>query len=416
MYIRTGNVHSVPIKSNEIDQILQKRNDFVGQVRHPFSDKETLTLRPLPALVNYSSRICTTCFKRDICAFWSKVEGIEPADKTVQEAFDNDTLHIDQPTQDYIVKWTKLGLLEQAEEEKKSRGHELWNSESSLTINNVKLEKKQVKQGAKIGIIATLPFGTDWTLGSIDTHNKERVSISTNSKVAVAFGYAKRIIKPKLMSCPTKVELLVDRYLDPDEIYRIDSANNVGGGSFGAKLWLGNVWCFSSPNYTKLRQLITGQIKPSTYRIVTQAVGHENRQLIIDVIKSTELNVEQKKAVQLGLTIEHFALIQGFPGTGKSKVISVLCEILIRCGKRVILSAHTHNAVDNVMEGVLKRLSPKLQKRCVRLGSTDKMDINIRQFSEDVYFHNIKTGDDYDAKCNKSLLIAGTCMGLGKGF
>ena len=46
---------------------------------------------------------------------------------------------------------------------------------------------------------------------------------------------------------------------------------------------------------------------------------------------------------------QHFALIQGFPGSGKTKVISILVDLFMRSGKRVLLTAHTHSAVDNVM-------------------------------------------------------------------
>jgi len=44
-----------------------------------------------------------------------------------------------------------------------------------------------------------------------------------------------------------------------------------------------------------------------------------------------------------------YALIQGFPGTGKSAMISFVSRLLVAQGKRVLLTAYTHSAVDNIL-------------------------------------------------------------------
>ena len=355
MYIRTGNAHSIPIKSNEIDQILQKRNVFAGHARHPFIDKDTLSLRPLPPPIDHAPKLCEKCFQRPLCAFFTKAEERHHAVQAVQEAFDLDTEHINKSAEEYMLRWIKLGLLEQSEEEKSARGRELWNSESDSTISGVKIEPRQERLDTRVRITAKLPLGVKWTFGSKSTKNVERLAISTETKVAVAFAYCNRIIPAKVFRGPIKVELLVDRYLSPEDgPFRIDSANNVGGGAFGAKLWLGNVWVISTPEMVKLRKILVGETRPLRHLTPEQAIKKE---VMIDVIKNRGWNQGQKRALKNSLTARHFALIQGFPGTGKSKTIAALCEILIRSGKRILLTAHTHNAVDNVLESVLERLS-----------------------------------------------------------
>ncbi len=61
------------------------------------------------------------------------------------------------------------------------------------------------------------------------------------------------------------------------------------------------------------------------------------------------LNSDQKEAVLKVIAAEDFALIQGLPGTGKSETISFITRLLVRRGKRVLLTSYTHSAVDNLL-------------------------------------------------------------------
>ena len=46
--------------------------------------------------------------------------------------------------------------------------------------------------------------------------------------------------------------------------YRIDLANNnAGGGNFSAKLWLGNIWLYSTESNRKLVDLLSGVTVPT---------------------------------------------------------------------------------------------------------------------------------------------------------
>jgi DNA replication ATP-dependent helicase Dna2 len=39
----------------------------------------------------------------------------------------------------------------------------------------------------------------------------------------------------------------------------------------------------------------------------------------------------------------------GYPGSGKTTVISLLVRILVRLGQSVLVASYTHSAVDNIM-------------------------------------------------------------------
>lgn len=61
------------------------------------------------------------------------------------------------------------------------------------------------------------------------------------------------------------------------------------------------------------------------------------------------LNVDQKAAVRKVIAARDFALIEGFPGTGKSATISLVTRMLVSRGKRVLVTSYTHSAVDNIL-------------------------------------------------------------------
>ena len=62
------------------------------------------------------------------------------------------------------------------------------------------------------------------------------------------------------------------------------------------------------------------------------------------------LNDEQRSAVRGVLAARDYALIQGFPGAGKSATLAAIVRALVDAGKSVLVTSHTHSAVDNVLE------------------------------------------------------------------
>ncbi len=64
---------------------------------------------------------------------------------------------------------------------------------------------------------------------------------------------------------------------------------------------------------------------------------------------SDELNPEQNEALQLALSAQDFALIHGPPGTGKTTVLAEVVERALANGERVLVSAASNMAVDNVL-------------------------------------------------------------------
>ena len=69
--------------------------------------------------------------------------------------------------------------------------------------------------------------------------------------------------------------------------------------------------------------------------------------VLLDISKT--LNSSQNLAVEKVLNAEDYALILGMPGTGKTTVIAALIKALVHLGKTVLLTSHTHSAVDTIL-------------------------------------------------------------------
>jgi hypothetical protein len=83
---------------------------------------------------------------------------------------------------------------------------------------------------------------------------------------------------------------------------------------------------------------------------------------------------EQRDFVQKALGTKDFAFLEGPPGSGKTTAICEIVQQLVEEGKRVLLCASTHVAIDNVLERLLKTDSPI---DAVRIGNVDKVDDNV---------------------------------------
>lgn len=97
-----------------------------------------------------------------------------------------------------------------------------------------------------------------------------------------------------------------------------------------------------------------------------------------------EINTDQKSAVTKMLNVPNIGLIQGPPGTGKTTVIAEMIYQLAIQGKKVLLSSQTNLAVDNALD----RLAENPKIRAIRLGKTDKLSEEGKQFSETFILKN----------------------------
>jgi superfamily I DNA and/or RNA helicase len=91
------------------------------------------------------------------------------------------------------------------------------------------------------------------------------------------------------------------------------------------------------------------------------------------------LNESQRRAIELALSAEDFALIQGPPGTGKTTTVAELVRLAVERGDKVLACAPSNLAVDNLLEKLLAR-----GLRAVRIGHPARVLPELREHTLDL--------------------------------
>lgn len=88
---------------------------------------------------------------------------------------------------------------------------------------------------------------------------------------------------------------------------------------------------------------------------------------------------QQRSFVECALGTPDFAVLEGPPGSGKTTAICELIVQLARAGKRVLLVASTHVAVDNVLERLIAWQDDAREKLVmpIRIGDEDKVTSDV---------------------------------------
>ncbi|MFX0210687.1 MAG: AAA domain-containing protein, partial [Candidatus Hodarchaeota archaeon] len=90
----------------------------------------------------------------------------------------------------------------------------------------------------------------------------------------------------------------------------------------------------------------------------------------------------QRNAIQLALSANDYCLIQGPAGTGKTFTIAKLIQILRKENQRILLSAYTNTAVDNIIIEYIKTTKDEdSSKDIVRLGVDQAIDPRVVSLS-----------------------------------
>ncbi len=128
----------------------------------------------------------------------------------------------------------------------------------------------------------------------------------------------------------------------------------------------------------------------------------------------------QREFVSKALATPDFAILDGPPGTGKTTSILELIYQLVLAGKRVLLSASTHAAINNVLERVKENSSLSEHIFPLRIGNESNA-IGVKEFQFDKQLENLQ-GVDGCGHISKQLmvdasnLVCGTTIGILRLF
>ena len=122
-------------------------------------------------------------------------------------------------------------------------------------------------------------------------------------------------------------------------------------------------------------------------------------------------NEKQREFVRKSVATPDFTLLEGPPGSGKTTAIMELIAQLIKDGKRVLLAASTHVAVDNVLERLDE--AGKIEELGIlplRIGNKGRVEDSVVQFQKD---EMVKDNSEYEEMIIESAnLVCGTSIGI----
>ena len=121
------------------------------------------------------------------------------------------------------------------------------------------------------------------------------------------------------------------------------------------------------------------------------------------------LNEDQRAAVSCALSMRDYACILGMPGTGKTATLAFLIHCFTALGRSVLVTSHTHNAVDNVLLKCLERGMDVLR---VGRASAVHKDIAKHCLETLVAQGGATTLHNLHARLQRAQVVGVTCLGI----
>ena len=105
----------------------------------------------------------------------------------------------------------------------------------------------------------------------------------------------------------------------------------------------------------------------------------------LPAFRNKSLNESQQQAVAAIIQNESIAIVHGPPGTGKTTTLIEAIIQLIKAGKKILVSAPSNTAVDNIAKGLIAEAV-----RILRVGNTSKVDETIFLYTPEGKLANSK--------------------------
>ena len=190
----------------------------------------------------------------------------------------------------------------------------------------------------------------------------------------------------------------------PTELWRIDRDD--GGSTMAGRLRAAVLGVFQSrdPRADTLRARIF-DLKPPQFDKAEAAAAMRSLSPAASTVVAA-LNEEQRGAVEHILAARDYALVVGLPGAGKSATLAATVKALVDMGKSVLITSHTHNAVDNI----LTRLPEVGVDDFLRVGGEDgKCAPKVEAYLPGGERHRANTSTELGDLANRARVVGATC-------
>lgn len=230
----------------------------------------------------------------------------------------------------------------------------------------------------------------------------ERVSLTIENadeeliKIANVTGYVRHFGSDR-------IEILCSKSIRPSlqsKLFRVDILNSSYSSS---GIFYTNILqlMMNETNCDRLRRLLIARM-PGRFKMKL------DKELIGRVRPYVEhLNPEQQRAVLRAILSEDYLLIQAGPGSGKTETIVAMIRVLNSMNKRVLITSHTHSAIDNI---AVKLFDCGI--KFLRLGSRSRINSKIERCSESSQLPNIRTAGDLHSFYDQQMVVVATCLSV----
>ncbi|CCF58375.1 hypothetical protein KAFR_0E02220 [Kazachstania africana CBS 2517] len=456
-YTRDTQMTKFPRILNSIKHLLMARNKLVTSIKHRIgvvATKERINFQ-LPPLLRDS--YCDICVSKPTCMVLNKlIDGGEAGSSGIsEEEFNTLTDHLGPNLGRYKEFFLKCNdLISKEESSLTSINQEIFMVDpktreslngrciSGLMIDSIKKDRKSqlyfykfVRKGVEdenISMLNSQINNHDMIIVSDESGHfalcqGNAVDITKNS---ITISTRRKLLNNKLtnyMTEQTSIKSMFDPSIDESTTiqgqnsvtFRIDK-NDIHQNLSNARFNILNLFLPSikSGDFATERET-TGEI-----RCLKKSEGGDERmrKLLIDNeppkfipnneaipfvwdADRTDLNVDQKQAIDKVLRAQDYALILGMPGTGKTTVIAEIIKILVSNNKKILLTSYTHSAVDNIL---LKLLDSNIS--IVRLGSRRNIHPKAQHLIPD--YVSLESHKTFLKLINNMSVVATTCLGI----
>lgn len=430
-YMETSKTMRIPAIRNELREMIMQRNRLAGYVR-----ERSVQLPPMLK----SKHMCGRCYAKVPCFTYHKLADNGDGETSgMAEKFDEVIGHLTPVHQEFFLKWENLLTLEEKESQKLKR--ELWTMTSkerekkSRCFSDVIIEEGSssvdeetpkinrfnytfVKHTPLAGfsfVESELSVGEPIVVSDEEGHyalaigyvtavQRKRISVAVDRRLHNArirqpgFDETDNQVFASIMEVAPEGATAAEssgRIKEAPIRYRLDQ-DEFSNGMATVRNNLVQLMANEFPTARRIRELIV-DLKPPRFK------SAPTQYTITD---KDSLNVDQHRAIEKVMSSEDYALVLGMPGTGKTTTIAHIIRALVSQGKSVLLTSHTHTAVDNIL---LKLKEDKM--KILRLGAPAKIHPGVQDFAI-LAGHPMSTFEEIKDAWHNTPVVATTCLGI----
>nr|XP_012226451.1 PREDICTED: DNA replication ATP-dependent helicase/nuclease DNA2 [Linepithema humile] len=411
LYLKENSMQEIRSSHHEKRDLMLLRNTLAHYMTQKLEDQNVdspsdLKMMELPEPI-YHHVACAKCSYQNLCCAYlardpnANLSPTHPLTVPIKELLDNfQSNHLD-----YVMTWIALLQLEESSENSNNSLSSIWTTcpekreAKGTCICHVKVVGQVVEQDdryqhafARVDIKGEtvekgLALGNTFSEGDF-------IMISTDSRINIAAGSVVCISHDV-------VTVLLEKDItqqNANSTFHIDKYSFVSLATYNYANVAGLL--SNDEAVVRLRRIVIDK-KPATFvKKLPRSVVSASAEIIRD------LNENQQRAVLKAVAAKEYVLIKGMPGTGKTRTLVALIELLLELGSSVLITAHTNSAVDNVLLKLLERNIDFL-----RLGSKKQIHPLLTCKSEAYAIASCDSPESLEALYNSKRVVGATCYG-----